>query len=87
MQERIARTAARLLAADPDWQEQADEIERVLEASNIPVSEEKTTPGMWARMVFEENSVTIPLAKKAIELHLNPERYKSLRGLVDNLLV
>lgn len=73
-QEVLHKLAARmsaLLANDPEWEDQAIAVERVLEEANLSVNPSHKSPQAFANSLFQDNLA--PLAESVLERGMNPE--------------
>jgi hypothetical protein len=78
MLDRMARSMANLLASDPDWRDQANEITDTLEQADIYAMPEGETPKEWCRSLFETPGMA-RLAETMIQRGMDPENMD--RGL------
>jgi hypothetical protein len=72
MLDRMSNRMTELMSNDPDWREEASQIEEMLDRSEIFVLPEGTTPKAWCRSLFDTPALS-DLARRMIEYGMEPE--------------
>jgi hypothetical protein len=85
MLDRMSNRMAELMAEDPDWRDEASEIEGWLDESNIFALPEGATPKEWCRSLFETSALS-HLAQRMIDWGMEPEVFDRPLDIILNVL-
>lgn len=83
---RLSDRLAALLKNDPDWKDQAEEIEAALDRADLQVDPDKTSPQAFARSLFLASPRLAVLAERALKNKVDLYAVDDPFELVNNLL-
>jgi hypothetical protein len=79
MLDRKSSRMAELMSNDPDWREEASQIEEMLDRSDIFVLPEGTTPKAWCQSLFQ-TPASSHLARRMIDYGIGAGRVRPAVG-------
>jgi hypothetical protein len=85
MLDRMSARMAELMANDPDWREEASQIEEMLDRSDIFVLPEGTTPKAWCESFFQTPALS-HLARRMVDYGMEPEGLDRPLDVILNVL-
>jgi len=85
MLDRMSNRMAELMSNDPDWREEASQIEEMLDRSDIFVLPEGTTPTAWCQSLFQTPGLS-ELARRMIDYGMKPEDFDRPLDVIVNVL-
>jgi hypothetical protein len=85
MLDRMSDRMVELMSADPDWREEASQIEDMLDSSDIFVLPEGTTPRAWCESLFQTPRLS-DLARRMIAFGMKPEDFDRPLDVIVNVL-
>src|ERR1700731_1417419 len=85
MRDRMSNRMAELMSNDPDWREEASQIEEMLDRSEIFVLPEGTTPKAGGQSLFQTPGLS-RLAWTMIDYGMEPEGFDRPLDVILNVL-
>jgi hypothetical protein len=74
-----------LLSNDPDWREEASQIDDMLDRSDVFVLPERTTPRAWCQSLLQTPGLS-DLARRMIDYGMKPEDFDRPPDVIVNVL-